>query len=115
MEYLWATGEGRALASDTVAALQDTEPHLKGHLQVTWRLLKTWRINEVPNRAPPLPAQALNAMFALVFVAPALCLWPFSPFLGFYGLLRTGKLLAICNRHIFMPCAASGEKVRNRH
>ena len=41
IEHLWASGEGRALASDTVAALQDAEPHLKGKLQFTWRLLKT--------------------------------------------------------------------------
>eukprot|EP00435_Cladocopium_sp_Y103_P018556 s1332_g4.t1 len=36
----------RALASDTVAGLQDLEPHLKGHLPTVWRLLKVWSQNE---------------------------------------------------------------------
>ena len=42
LEALWSSGEGRALGSDTVAAPQDAEPHLKGHLQGSWRLLKVW-------------------------------------------------------------------------
>ena len=50
IEYLWSVGEGRALAS---AAFQDTEPRLKGKLQVTWRLLKTWHVNEIPSASLP--------------------------------------------------------------
>lgn len=55
LEYLWATGEGRALASDTLAALQDVSPRIKGSIPGSWRLLKVWHTNEIPNRAPPLP------------------------------------------------------------
>jgi hypothetical protein len=57
LEFLWANGEGRGLASDTVASLQDFDPRLKGQLNLTWRLLKTWVINEIPNRAPPFLRQ----------------------------------------------------------
>lgn len=62
IEHLWSTGEGRALASDTVAGIQDAAPHVKGKLQVTWRLLETWHVNEIPCRAPPLPEDCLFAM-----------------------------------------------------
>ena len=62
VEHLWATGEGRALASDTVAALQNLEPHLKNHLPTVWRLLKVWNQNELPNRAPPMPETVVHAM-----------------------------------------------------
>ena len=62
IEHLWASGEGRALASDTVAGLQNLEPHLKGHLPTVWRLLKVWSQNEIPNRAPPMPEPVLLAM-----------------------------------------------------
>ena len=41
LEHLWAEGYGRALASDTVAGLQDSDIRLKGHLLGAWRLLKT--------------------------------------------------------------------------
>lgn len=41
VEFVWQEREGRALALDTVAGLQDADPKLKGHLQLTWRLLKT--------------------------------------------------------------------------
>ena len=53
IDWLWVTGEGRGLASDTVAGPQDLDPKLKNNLNHTWRLLKTWHVNEIPNRAPP--------------------------------------------------------------
>lgn len=33
LEHLWATGQGRALACDALAGLQDTQPNVKGSLQ----------------------------------------------------------------------------------
>ena len=62
VEHLWSSGEGRALASDTVAGLQDLEPHLKGNLPTVWRLLKVWNQNEIPNRAPPMPETVVHAL-----------------------------------------------------
>ena len=101
VEHLWSMGEGRALASDTVAAFQDTEPRLKGKLQVTWRLLKTWHVNEVPSRAPPLPEECLFAMLGWCLFHEEYA-FGLSLLLGFYGLLRTGEILGVCNHHILM-------------
>ena len=96
VEHLWSVGEGRALASDTVAAFQDTEPRLKGKLQVTWRLLKTWRVNEVPSREERLFAMLGWCLFHREYA------FGLSLLLGFYGLLRTGEILGLCNHHILM-------------
>ena len=101
VEHLWASGEGRALASDSVAAMQDAEPQLKGKLQGTCCLLKTWHTNEVPNRAPPLPEAVLEAMLGWCLFHEQYA-FGLSLMLGFYGLLRTGELLSVCNHHIFM-------------
>ena len=99
LEFLWSSGEGRALASDTLASIQDKQPSVRGSLSGSWRLLKTWHTNEVPNRAPPLPEKALQAMigYSLFHNMPefALSLW-----LGFFGLLRTGELLNIRAAHL---------------
>ena len=62
LEYLWSSGEGRGLACDAMASLQDFDPRLKGPLHGSWRLLKAWRANEIPNRAPPLTEKMLQAM-----------------------------------------------------
>ena len=62
IEHLWASGEGRVKANDAVAGLQDLDPKLRGQLPASWRLLKTWSQNEVPNRAPPLPEGVVHAM-----------------------------------------------------
>lgn len=37
LEHLWASGAGRAQASDTLAGLQDLQPNLKSHLPGAWR------------------------------------------------------------------------------
>eukprot|EP00438_Fugacium_kawagutii_P029680 Skav211484 [mRNA] locus=scaffold2188:226124:230616:- [translate_table: standard] len=106
LESMWAEGEGRSLASDTLAALQDREPYLKGQLVHSWRLLKTWVAHELPNRAPPFTEEVVqtlvgycnfhnNHVFAL------------SLLLGFYGLLRTGELLSIRNKDIAQASSSS--------
>lgn len=96
---MWSAGEGRALASDSLAALQDKQPNLRGSLSSSWRLLKTWCVNELPNRAPPLPEKALQAMigYSLFHNMPAFAL---SLWLGYFGLLRTGEILGIRALHL---------------
>ena len=99
LEFLWSQGEGRSLASDTLAGLQDKDPHIKGHLANSWRLLKTWVSNEIPCRAPPLTEVALQTLVghSLFACQPVFAL---SLLLAFYGLLRTGELLGLHNKDI---------------
>lgn len=99
LEHLWASGAGRASASNILAALQDSQPHLKGKLQQAWRLLKTWSTHEVPNRAPPLPKEVVETMAGYaVFKKDSL--FALSLLLAFHGLLRTGELLTIAKSHV---------------
>ena len=102
IEHLWSSGAGRALASDTLAAVQDKQPQVKGFLQGSWRLLKTWNLNEIPNRAPPLPEPALHAMVGHAF-AHDRPLFGLSLLVGFYGMLRTGELLQLQPSHLSQP------------
>ena len=99
VEHLWSTGAGRALANDTVAALQDTQPGLRGSLPGAWRLLKTWSINELPNRAPPLPERVVLAMAGWAFFHGHVS-FGVSLVVGFYTMLRSGELLALRSSHI---------------
>ena len=62
LEALWASGKGRTEGSNVLAALQDVQPHLKGQLKMSWRLMKTWSTHEIPNRAPPLSLECLHVM-----------------------------------------------------
>lgn len=101
IEHLWSTGEGRALANDTAAGLQDKDPKLKGLLPVSWRLLKTWSVNEIPNRAPPFPEVVLHALVGWALQRQNLG-FAVSLLVGFYYMLRTGELLGIHSHHISM-------------
>lgn len=101
LEHLWATGEGRARASDTVAGLQDQDPQLKRCLASTWRLLKVWNTHELPNRAPPFPESVLTALtgYALFHGQDMFAL---SLLLGYYGMLRAGELLGLRKRNVYV-------------
>eukprot|EP00438_Fugacium_kawagutii_P030551 Skav236000 [mRNA] locus=scaffold348:439265:442676:+ [translate_table: standard] len=99
VEFLWADGQGKTVASNTLAALQDKHPQLKGKLQESWRLRKTWSTHEVPNRAPPLPLDVLYAMVGLADFQenPGMAL---TLLLAYHGLLRTGELLSLKVQHV---------------
>ena len=106
IEHLWSSGEGRALAADTLASIQDTQPQMKGRLQGSWRLLKTWNVNEIPCRAPPMPLDVLESLVGY-FTFKKLPLVALSLLLGFHGLLRTGEILGLKRSH-FQVHADSG-------
>ena len=94
IEFLWSEGEGRAEASNVLAALQDADPKLKGCLPGCWRLLRTWNANEVPQRAPPLSESVLTAMVGWA-VMHEHYEFGLSLLVAFHGLLRAGELLGI--------------------
>ena len=99
LEHLWASGAGRALACDTLAGLQDLQPGLHNHLPGAWRLLKAWHMNEIPNRAPPLPEHLLQAMVGWSIFHGHVT-FGISLLLGFYTMLRTGELLGLRSSHM---------------
>lgn len=101
-----SSGEGRALASDTLAAVQDRDQTVKGYIGGSWRLLKTWVANEIPNRAPPLTEQALQTLAGHVLFRQQ-PLFALSLLVGFYGLLCTGELLSLKNKDISQSSATS--------
>ena len=98
LEHLWVTGAGRGLASDTLAGLQDQDQRLKGMLQTSWRLLKTWHTHEIPCRAPPFPEYVLHCLVGWALLKQQFS-FAVSLMVGFYGLLRTGELLSLEKRH----------------
>ena len=93
LEQLWAHGEGRNLAGDTLSAVQHFL-HKRRILTAAWGLFSAWGRLEVPDRAPPLPLQVLYAFCGLALSErkPALSA---ALALGFHCLLRTSELLTM--------------------
>lgn len=99
VEHLWSTGAGRAQACDTLAGLRDIQPGLRNNLPGAWRLLRTWSVNEVPCRAPPLPEHIVKAMAGWSFFKGHNA-FGVSLLAGFYGMLRTGEILNLRSSHM---------------
>ena len=99
IEDSFADGEGITLVSDTLSGLQHFQPWLRTKLQGSWRLFRIWRKVERPRQTPPLPA-----VFAQALIARSLELdkWhlAISIALAFWGMLRTGELLALTTANI---------------
>ena len=98
LEALWAQGKGRTAGSNILASLQDAEPHLKGKLKLSWRLMKTWVTHEVPNRAPPFSIDILHTLVGYAFFKKDFQ-FGLTLLVAFHGLLRTGELLGLKARH----------------
>ena len=105
LELMWSQGEGRAMASTFLAALQDYDPKLKNMLPASWRLMRTWVMHEVPVRAPPLTENILQAMVGWAIFNEELD-FALSILVGFHGLLRTGELLSIQAWQVHMTSAS---------
>ena len=99
IEHLWEEGESLSVATDGLSGLQDLRPKFRGHLSLSWRLIKTWQKKEVPNRAPPLPEDLLHCLcgFFLLSREPVVAL---ALEVAFYCLLRTGELLQLQAKQI---------------
>ena len=106
LEFLWSEGEGRATASNFLAALQDFDPKLKGCLPGAWRLMKTWGAHQLPNRAPPMTETVLHAMVGWAVTHEHFS-FAISLLVGFHALLRTGELLALQAWQIHMVNAVT--------
>ena len=99
VEHLWFTGEGRGLAADTLASLQDHDAKIRGHLPGAWRLVKTWVTHELPNRAPPVPEVVLHSMVGWSLYHGHVA-FATSLLMCFYGILRTGELFDVVRNKV---------------
>ena len=98
IQHLWEEGDPKYLAQDTLSSLQHSEPQLKRKLLGSWRLIRAWQQHEIPTRAPPLTPTTLAILAGWAqYHFPEFSL---SLLVAFHGLLRTGELLKLQNRHI---------------
>lgn len=94
LEQAWEDGETLYVVSNALCGLHFYEPMTRHCIPSAWRLFATWRKLEWQSRAPPLTCSIVKSLanYALshgdLFFAALLCL-------GFFGLLRTGEMLAL--------------------
>eukprot|EP00959_Pyramimonas_sp_CCMP1952_P390601 8185392-Pyramimonas_sp.AAC.1 len=76
-------------------------PSLKGDLQQSWSLIRTWEKQCSPCRATPFTAQIVLALAA---AASDLGWYGLTTILlvGFDAFMRTGELLALQRRHVLV-------------
>ena len=93
IECLWAEGEAKSRAADTISALQwkyGTRAVFPG----SWRRYKTWNTLEISQQTPPLPVEVMFALCGLAlraghpYIAVAL-------YTAFHCMLRTREMLCL--------------------
>ncbi|CAK0851484.1 unnamed protein product, partial [Prorocentrum cordatum] len=103
LEHLWAEGATKGEANDTLSGVQ----HLlrtRRRYPGAWQLLTVWGRLEIPQRAPPMPAQVCTALAGwalsrgeVAFAAVLL--------VAFHLCLRAGEVLGLSGGVIFLkPC-----------
>ena len=99
IEAEWIKGTPLGTIGDALSGLHFYMPPVKGWLRGSWRLYKTWRRVEVPQRAPPMPRYICTALVGLFMELNEVTL-AFLIALGFHAYLRTGELLKLQNQDI---------------
>ena len=79
IERQWELGESIGIISDSLCGLTFYLPAARHQVPECWRLFRTWRKAEIPNRAPPITAEVL---------------WGFTGFCLSHNWLRTACILA---------------------
>ena len=87
-------GSTLAFVSDGLCGLHHFEPFTKRQIPTAWRLYKTWRKLEAPNRAPPLTKPLVYALAHYALLHHDLPLAGIL-LLAFFALLRTGEVLTV--------------------
>ena len=94
IEDAWKKGKPLYQVSDALCALHFYEPWTKKLIPNSWRLFSVWRRLETPARAPPLTARLVHSLACYCVSHQDLCMAALF-LVGFFGLLRTGELLAL--------------------
>eukprot|EP00438_Fugacium_kawagutii_P030575 Skav232830 [mRNA] locus=scaffold2600:52216:56365:+ [translate_table: standard] len=101
IEEQFAEGEGITGIGDALSGLHHFAPWVKGSTQGAWRLFRLWRKVERPQQAPPLPEAFAEALVSRALEMEDLNLAA-ALAVGFWGLLRTGEILALCPYQIMI-------------
>ena len=99
IEAQWTRGTPLGLIGDALCGLQHHWPQVKGYLRGAWKLYKSWRRIEVPQRAPPLPKNVCLALVGL-FLDWGEATMAFLVALAFHTFLRTGEILNLSFRDV---------------
>ena len=94
IELQWGLGEAVNDIADCLSGLHFYWPHVKGLLRQSWRLFRSWRRIESPQRAPPLTCWLVKAIVSRAVEKGAVAFATLIA-LGFNCLLRTGEILAL--------------------
>ena len=101
IEDQYTMGINVSYVGDALSGLHHFAPWIRGQIKGSWQLFRLWRRVEKPTQAPPLPELFIRAMVArcleLQQLDMALCLS-----LGFWGLLRTGEIMALYPSHLLL-------------
>ena len=88
--------------SETINAVVDQLPHLRGQLAAPWTTLSRWEEVEPVSRSMVMPASVLQAAISLSL----LWSWPrmaAALLIGFHGLLRPSEFLPLQRADLILP------------
>ena len=94
IELQWSRGESVGMIADVLSGLHFYWPELRGLLRQAWRLFKSWRRIESPQRAPPLTVWLVKALVGRAVDRGELQ-FAVMVAIGFNCLLRTGEFLTL--------------------
>ena len=94
VEYMWEDGGSQADTRYTIAGLEYFVKGLKRQLNLSWSLMKAWKMHELPSRAPPVLVLFLHAI-AGWFLRNGLPEAAIATYLIFHSLVRLAEVFGL--------------------
>lgn len=94
IELEWSRGESVGYIADTLSGMHFFWPQIKGSLRLAWKMFKSWRRIESPQKAPPLTVSIVKAVIGRSVELNDLAFGALFA-LAFHCMLRTGEFLAL--------------------
>eukprot|EP00928_Gymnodinium_smaydae_P051330 TRINITY_DN3486_c0_g1_i2.p1 TRINITY_DN3486_c0_g1~~TRINITY_DN3486_c0_g1_i2.p1 ORF type:complete len:328 (+),score=20.15 TRINITY_DN3486_c0_g1_i2:273-1256(+) len=85
-----------------ITGLQKRSPSIRGHLASAWAVVTEWQVRHPTKHRSPLPEPVVLAM-CMVAISLGWFRWAGVTLAAFYGIARTGEMLAALRSHLVLP------------
>ncbi len=101
VEECWENGDPRGWCVDLMSGIAKFDPALKGSYPLARAFVDTWKLHELPERAPPVSLELLKALVSYTVEVQKDTVFGACLLLTFHCMLRIGECLGLHSKDVW--------------
>jgi hypothetical protein len=107
VEECWENGDPRGWCVDLMSGIAKFDPFLKGCYPLARAFVDTWKLHELPERAPPISLDLLKALVSYTVEVRKDAVFGACLMLTFHCMLRIGECLGLHSKDVIRSPASA--------